>query len=101
MYPVISRTLTSRIDFLLTSLMPSLRSEILQGLANLWLVPIAFGLVVFLIRIRKGYAIHGASLNPVFLPQPFREAIEYVRETQDRGQQKKTNNEDSSVEKLE
>lgn len=99
-FPIISRILTSRIDFLLTGLVPTLRSQMLQVLANLWLAPISVALLMFLISRRKGYAIHGARLSPIFLPHSFKEAIEYVREKRDRVQPTETSNASSVEEKV-
>ena len=82
-FPIISRPLTSRIDFLAINLVPNLRLQLLHVLANLWLVPISVAFLVFLVRGRKGYALHGARLNPIFLSQPFREAVRYIREKHD------------------
>jgi D-inositol-3-phosphate glycosyltransferase len=92
-FPIISRSLTSRVYYVLISLLPAYRIETSQAIANLWLVPLSFALLVFLIRARKGYAIHGAKLTPIFLPQSFREAIEYVRERQDEIHAKQRSNE--------
>ena len=85
-FPIISRTLTSKIDIVAESMLPSLRVQSLQALANLWLVPISFALLLFLIRGRKGYAIQGARLSAVFLPYSFKESIQYIREKLDLGQ---------------
>ena len=80
--PIISRTLTSRLDLILTSLIPSLRTGLPQILATIWTVPISVALLLFLIRARKGFALHGATPEPIYLPQSFGEAIEYIREVQ-------------------
>jgi hypothetical protein len=82
-FPIVSRTLTSKIDIVAASLLPGLRVQLLQALANLWLVPISFAILLFLIRARTGYAIQGAKLSPVFLPHSFKEPIQYIQEKQD------------------
>ena len=84
-FPIVSRTLTSKIDIVAASLLPGLRVQLLQALANLWLVPISLALLLFLIRGRKGYAIQGARLSPIFLPHSFKESIQYIHEKQDLG----------------
>ena len=69
-------------SFILTSLIPSLRTGLPQILATIWTVPISVALLLFLIRARKGFALHGATAEPIYLPQSFGEAIEYIREAQ-------------------
>jgi hypothetical protein len=39
---------------------------------------------MFLIGARKGYALHGATLDPIYLPPSFSEAVQYVRDQQNR-----------------
>lgn len=90
--PIISRTLTSKLDLILISLIPAIASELPQILATIWTIPISVALLLFLIRARKGFALHGAKLDPAYLPQSFGEAIKYIREMQDRIQPKKSNN---------
>lgn len=82
-FPIVSRTLTSKIGIVAASLLPGLRVQLLQALANLWLVPISLALLLFLIRGRTGYAIQGARLSPIFLPHSFKEPIQYIHEKQD------------------
>jgi len=79
-FPVVSRTLTSRIVLLLIGLMPNLRLEISQVLGALWLLPISAASLFFAAKLRKGYALHGARMHPIFLSPSFREAIKYIRE---------------------
>ena len=50
----------------------------------LWLVPISLAALLFLIGARKGYALHGATLEPIYLPPSFGEAVQYMREQQSR-----------------
>jgi hypothetical protein len=52
-------------------------------LAGIWIIPISLALLLFLNSVRKGYAIHGATRNPIYLPISFREAIAHIREVQD------------------
>jgi hypothetical protein len=47
-------------------------------------IPISFAAIVFLIGMRKGYALHGASMNPVFLAPAFGKSVQYIREIQNR-----------------
>ncbi|WP_455283772.1 glycosyltransferase [[Eubacterium] cellulosolvens] len=84
--PIISRTLTSELILFLTSMLPGTKVELSQLLAHLWLVPISIALILFLIGARKGYALHGARLSPIYLPQSFSEAVQYIRESQDQHQ---------------
>ena len=83
--PIISRHLTSRLDLLLSSLLPSGLISVGSVVRFLWLVPISLAIIVFLIGMRKGYALHGASIKPVFLSPAFGKAVEYIRETQNQG----------------
>lgn len=85
-FPIVSRTLTSKLVLTATSLLPSLRVQLLQVLANLWLVPISVAGLLFLVRARKGYAINESRDSYLFLPQSFKESIQYIREKQDMGQ---------------
>jgi len=85
-YPIISRTITSRLTFFLSSILPTFRVELSQLLAHIWLVPISIALLLFLIGARRGYALHGARLSPIYLPQSFGETVEYIRESQDQHQ---------------
>jgi glycosyltransferase involved in cell wall biosynthesis len=82
--PIISRTLTSRIVILAARLVPKAGIPIETLIGAIWLVPIALATIVFLIGARKGYALHGATLNPVYLPPSFKEAVQYIRDVQDR-----------------
>jgi D-inositol-3-phosphate glycosyltransferase len=84
--PIISRTLTSRFDLMLVTLVPSIAGVLPRILANIWTIPISIALLVFLIRARMGFALHGATPEPMYLPQSFGDAVEYVREKQDRAQ---------------
>ena len=79
-FPVVSRTLTSRIVLLLIGLTPNLSGEILQAMNVFWLVPVLAASVFFAAKLRKGYAVHGARMSPIFLSPSFREAIEYMRQ---------------------
>jgi hypothetical protein len=50
----------------------------------LWTIPITLAAIVFLIGMRRGYALHGASMKPVFLPPAFGKVVQYIREIQNR-----------------
>ena len=82
--PIISRSLTSRLVTVASVLLPrgTIGPETVVGV--LWLLPISIGLIVFLIGMRNGYALHGATVDAVFLPPSFNEAVQYVREMQTR-----------------
>jgi D-inositol-3-phosphate glycosyltransferase len=82
-FPIVSRTLTSTIILTATNLLPSLRLQLQQIVASLWLVPILAATLLFLVRARKGYAINGPRRSYLFLPQSFKEAIQFIREEQD------------------
>jgi glycosyltransferase involved in cell wall biosynthesis len=83
--PIISRTLTSRLTGLASGLIPIGGINIEAVIRLLWLFPISIGLILFLIGIRQGYALRGATVDPVFLSPSFSQAIQYVREMQNRG----------------
>jgi hypothetical protein len=95
--PIISRTLTSNLVFLLTSLVPTIKLQLSQLLANLWLIPISIALLLFLTGARRGFALHGARLIPIYLPQSFSETVQYIRELQDRDQSSKSTISNSTV----
>jgi hypothetical protein len=80
--PIISRTLTSRLTAL-ASVFLSLRGINMEGVIRfLWLIPISIGVIVFLIGMRQGYALQGATIKPIFLPPSFSQAVQYVRDMQ-------------------
>lgn len=83
--PIISRTLTSRLMALASGLMPIGGINLEAAIRLLWLLPISIGVIVFLIGMRQGYALHGATIDPVFLPPSFSQAVQYVREMQNPG----------------
>jgi glycosyltransferase involved in cell wall biosynthesis len=85
--PIISRTITSRVTALAASFMPIAGISPENIIRILWLLPISIGLIIFLIGMRQGYALHGATITPVFLPPSFTKAVQYVRETQNRSTQ--------------
>jgi glycosyltransferase involved in cell wall biosynthesis len=80
--PIISRHLTAELEVYISSL--TLDGAISLGsIARLlWIIPITFAAIAFLIGMRSGYALHGASMNPVFLPPAFRKTVQYIREIQ-------------------
>ena len=88
--PILSRSLTLRIVSITTTLLPYVRPDIPQILARIWIIPISVGLSLFLIRARKGYAIHDVACTPIYLPQSFREAIMRIREIQAQGKVEST-----------
>jgi len=82
--PIISRTLTSRVMVLASSLVPNAGTRMETVIGFLWVVPISLAAAMFLIGARKGYALHGATLDPIYLPHSFSEAVQYVRDQQSR-----------------
>lgn len=82
--PILSRTLTSTLVFLASKLVPNAGTRMEMGIGLLWLVPISLAGVLFLIGARKGYALHGATLEPIYLPPSFGEAVQYMRDQQSR-----------------
>ena len=80
--PIISGTLTSRLAVLALSLVPNSGTRMETVIGFLWVVPVSLGAVLFLIGARKGYALHGATLDPIYLPPSFSEAVQYVRDMQ-------------------
>jgi hypothetical protein len=85
MFPIVTRNLTGRVVALLTDLMPWVRSQMPFFVASIWIIPILVASLIFVARLRKGYALHGARLNPIFLPPEFGEAVQFVRQVKDRG----------------
>jgi hypothetical protein len=82
--PIISRTLTSRLVFFASRLVPNAGTRLETIIGLLWVVPISLAAILFLIGARKGYALHGATLDPIYLPPSFSEAVQYVRDQQSR-----------------
>jgi hypothetical protein len=82
--PIISRTLTSSLVVLASSLVPNAGTRVETAVGLLWVVPISLAAILFLIGARKGYALHGATLDPIYLPPSFGEAVQYIREQQSR-----------------
>lgn len=87
-FPIISRSLTSRLTLFVTGLFPSIRMELTHILASIWALPIAIALIVFMIRARKGYVLRVGTTSPTYLPQSFNEAIRHIRTMQDKFQSK-------------
>jgi hypothetical protein len=83
MFPIISRNLTSSVIGVLSVFIPQVRSLLPQNLPAIILLPLLVGLVIFGIGIRKGYALHGATLKPIYFPQSFGETVKFIREGQD------------------
>lgn len=95
--PIISRSLTSRIVLMVVGVAPGFRVLLPQVLADLWLIPISAAFLLFLIRARKGFALHGVKVDSVFLPPSFGEAIQFIREVQNPTQGKEGSEIDSSA----
>jgi D-inositol-3-phosphate glycosyltransferase len=85
-FPIISRTLTSRILLFVLRLLPNLKGQLPEILPSIWLVPISIGLLLFLLSTRKGYVLRTGSVGQIYLPPSFIEAINYIREAQDKVQ---------------
>jgi len=83
-FPIISRTLTSRLSILLSRLVPFVGFNPETVIRYLSILPISIALILFLIGMREGYSLQGATLKPIFLPSSFSEAVQYVREMQTR-----------------
>ncbi len=90
-FPIISRVLTSRITLVVTWLFPNAKMELSQILASIWVAPISIALPLFLIGIRKGYVLRVGTTCSTYLPQSFSEAIQYIREMQDKAKSSKNN----------
>jgi hypothetical protein len=99
--PIISRTLTSRLLVLALSLVPNAATRIETVIGLLWVVPISLAAVLFLIGAREGYALHGATLDPIYLPPSFSEAVQYVRDVQSRSWDNRDNAPNASEESTE
>jgi glycosyltransferase involved in cell wall biosynthesis len=80
--PIIRRTITSLLALFITYLIPSISSQVEGVIGLLWIIPITIGSIILLTGIRKGFALHGATLDPIHLPASFSEAIQYIREMQ-------------------
>jgi D-inositol-3-phosphate glycosyltransferase len=83
-FPIISRTLTSRILLFASRFLPSLKAQLPQILAGIWLIPISIAALLFLMSIRTGFALRTGTTGQVYLPRSFAEAVDYVREVQDK-----------------
>lgn len=83
LFPIISSTVTSGIVVFLTDFFPTIKMELSQIRASIWLAPISIASLIFLIRARKGYILRGGTLSPIYLPHSFREAIQYIRQSRD------------------
>ena len=87
LYPIISRTITDALDNLIISAIPPVRAIFREMLLLGMLLPFLIGLVMFGFGARKGFALHGATLKPIVLPQSFGEAIEHIRARQDHAEE--------------
>jgi hypothetical protein len=95
--PIISRTLTSRLALLLAYLIPNMASQVERLIGLLWIAPVTFAAAIFLIGARKGYSLHGATLEPIYLPASFGDAIHYIREMQTKSSPEKEDGVSTSV----
>lgn len=99
--PIFSRTLMARLEVLIRSLVSNInlqdplikslissinfQSEIPNTFLDLIpMIPISVGLLLFILRARAGFALHGTSVRPVYLPHPFKQAVAYIRDIQDK-----------------
>ena len=80
--PILSRSLTVRLETIVTFLVPSLRHNLPQVLADIWVFPITIAFIVFLFRARKGYTLNGPTLSPTYLSPSFSGAIDRIRSIQ-------------------
>ena len=99
-FPIISRKLTVMVIDIASSLLHAGSINVELVVRFLWLLPILAATIIFLIGTRKGYALHGATMNPVFLPPSFEQAIQYLRE-QNRGVVGMVENQASSTNEVE
>jgi D-inositol-3-phosphate glycosyltransferase len=86
LFPIISIAFSSWVVSIAISVFPNIKSELTQILLTIWLVPLLIALLLFLVRARKGYAIRTATPAPTYLPHSFSEAIQHIREMQDKAQ---------------
>jgi glycosyltransferase involved in cell wall biosynthesis len=82
--PVISRALTSRLVLLIAYLSPNAASQAEKVIGLLWIAPICIAGAILLLGARKGYSLHGATLEPIHLSASFGDAIQYIREMQNK-----------------
>jgi len=87
LFPIISRTVTDALDNLIISLIPPISKVFPQIVLLGIMLPSLVGFIKFGLGARKGFALHGATLKPIFLPQSFGEVIRHVRDIQDHVQQ--------------
>jgi len=80
--PIISRSLTSRLTLLIAYLTSHGAAQVEEVIGVLWIAPVAIAAAVFLVGARRGYSLHGATLEPVHVSASFGEAIQYIREIQ-------------------
>lgn len=88
-YRIASPPVTSAGADLLVFLLSNNTAMFQRILSFIFLVPVSVALILFAFGARKGYALHGASLQPVYLPQPFSEAIGHIREMQETAQEER------------
>jgi D-inositol-3-phosphate glycosyltransferase len=90
LFPIVSRTVTARIDELIVALIPDKILGLQQEPVILTLLPATVAFLFFLNGARRGFALQGAALTPVYLPQSFAEAVTYIRKMQDQPRPGKT-----------
>jgi D-inositol-3-phosphate glycosyltransferase len=95
-FPIISRTLTSRILLFALGLLPNLKAQLPKMLPSIWLVPISIALLLFLLSARNGFVLRTGTLGQIYLPRSFTDAIDYIREGQDKVQSDSISAEENS-----
>jgi glycosyltransferase involved in cell wall biosynthesis len=98
--PIFSRTLMARLEVLMRSLISSidLQDPLIKSLIFslnfqpaipdilldiISIIPISVGILFFIFRAMTGFALHGTSVRPVYLPHAFKPAVAYIRSVQD------------------
>jgi hypothetical protein len=88
-YRLASTPVTSAVADLFDFLLPNSITMVQRILSLIFLAPVSVALILFAFGARKGFALHGASLQPVYLPFPFSEAIGHIREIQETTQEER------------
>jgi hypothetical protein len=82
---MLSPSLISKIDSFLstmTSVLPTGLNEWLPIL--LPLLPMLAAGIIFFVKNRVGFQLHGAGNEPIYLPGTFKKAVEFIRNMQDK-----------------
>jgi hypothetical protein len=67
--------------FLLTDAF--LQSPFLEAFLDIMpIIPFLIAVVAFAVQARTGFALRGPGIGPLYLPRRFREAIAFIRSTQ-------------------